>query len=553
MTLKQGQALIQKYAEQESDVSTIQEPLSEDEVFEHYISALEYKNERLEEEIDSPEPDVSSGIFRLILRKFLLKLFILDNNLKIRARNITYKILNNNTMMILAAGMIPAIILPIIFDFGDHLIIPILEGINYFILLIFLIEFILKLYVAPSFRKFFSVWRLLDLFILVVAGLEFTPFLIYGSTYSPLLRLLRLVRAFAVAGRLKKRDATRRWNRSVHEKVSIFNGTNKKRLTSAEEMCDLINDPAREWIDIQHINFDSPHTHNYLEMIGKIIHVNKTELKNKIAGEVVPGIYTYPDYTLIFMKDLKLVKPDAINKKLRTTDDAVTILLTKSSLITISQKGNNLMDRTCLDNNECVYNNRDNRIITYLYDIFSSKVEDYKAIISEIDKNLDELDIYNDLDHEKFREKYIKDTFRLKKEINDVYYNLKRTRIILDVIVNQEPPVIMDIEDADKNNLRNLVSTINSLEENSVGIKENISSIIDWHMTTVSFEVNKIIKVLTLITCLTVIPGLVTGFFGENIEGSMSEFDITLFEVFLIVAYVMSVFILFVYSKGWAK
>jgi Mg2+ and Co2+ transporter CorA len=553
MTLKLEQALIQKSVEQESDVSTIQEPLSEDEVFEHYISTLEDKNERLAEEIDSPGPDVSSGIFRLILRKFLLKLFILDNNLKIRARNISYKILNNNTMMILAAGMIPAIILPMIFDFGDHLIIPILEGVNYFILLIFLIEFILKLYVAPSFIKFFSVWRLLDLFILVVAGLEFTPFLIYGSTYSPLLRLLRLVRAFAVAGRLKNRDATRHQKRSVQEKVSVYNGTNKKRLASAGEMCDLINNPAREWIDIQHINFDSPPGNNYLEMIGQIIHVNKTELKNKIAGEVVPGIYTYPDYTLIFMKDLKLVKTDADNKKLRTTDDAVTILLTKSSLITISRKGNSLMDRTCLDNNECVYNSRDNRIITYLYDIFSSKVEDYKAIISEIDNNLDELDVYNDLDHEKFREKYIKDTFRLKKEINDVYYNLKRSRIILDVIVNQEPPVIIDIEDEDKNNLRNLISTINSLEENSVGIKENVSSIIDWHMTTVSFEVNKIIKVLTLVTCLTVIPGLVTGFFGENIEGSMSEFEITLFEVFLIVAYAMSMFILFAYTKGWAK
>jgi Mg2+ and Co2+ transporter CorA len=553
MTLKQEQVLIQKDVELESDTSTIQEPLSEDEVFEHYINALEYKNERLEEEIDSPGPDVASSIPKLILRNFLLKLFILDNNLKIRARNITYKILNNNTMMILAAGMIPAIVLPIIFNFGDHLIIPILEGINYAILLIFLIEFILKLYVAPSFRKFFTVWRLLDLFILVVAGLEFTPFLIYGSTYSPLLRLLRLVRAFAVAGRLKNRDATRRRKRSTPEKVCVFNGTNKKRLTSAEEMCDLINGTAREWIDIQHIDFDSPLSNNYLEMIGKIIHVNKTELKKEIAGEVVPGIYTYPDYTLIFMKDLKLVKTDAVNKKPRTTNDGVTILLARSSLITISRKGNNLMDRTCLNNVECVYNNRDNRITTYLYDIFSAKVEDYKAIISEIDKYLDELDIYNDLDHEKFREKYIKDTFRLKKEINEVYYNLKRTRVILDVIINQEPPVIIDIEEADKNNLRNLISTIRSLEENSGGIKENISSIIDWHMTTVSFEVNKIIKVLTLITCLTVIPGLVTGFFGENIEGSMSEFNITLFEVFLIVAYVMSVFILFAYSKGWAK
>jgi Mg2+ and Co2+ transporter CorA len=456
-------------------------------------------------------------------------------------------------MMILAAGMIPAIVLPIIFNFGDHLIIPILEGFNYAILLIFLIEFALKLYVAPSFRKFFTVWRLLDLFILVIAGLEFTPFLIYGSTYSPLLRLLRLVRAFAVAGRLKNRDTARRRKRSIPEKVSVYDGMNKKRLASAEEMSDLINDPAREWIDIQHIDFDSPHSNHYLEMIGKCIHVNRTELKNKIAGEVVPGIYTYPDYTLIFMKDLKLVNTDAINKKPRTTDNGVTILLTRSSLITLSRKGNNLMDRTCLGNKECVYNNRDNRIITYLYDIFSSKVEDYKAIISEIDKYLDELDIYNELDHEKFREKYVKDTFRLKKEINEVYYNLKRTRIILDTIVSQEPPVISDIEEADKNNLRNLISTINSLEENSAGIKENISSIIDWHMTTVSFEVNKIIKVLTLITCLTVIPGLVTGFFGENIEGSMSEFEITLFEVFLIVAYLMSLFILFAYTKGWIK
>jgi hypothetical protein len=201
MTLIQEQALVQKHVEEESDDITIQEPLSEEEQFEHYINALEYKNERLEEEIDSPGPDVSSGM--LILRKLLLKLFILDNDLKIGARNITYKILNNNTMMILAAGMIPAIVLPIIFNFGDHLIVPILEGINYFILLIFLIEFILKLYVAPSFRKFFNFWRLLDLFILVVAGLEFTPFVAYGSTYSPLLRLLRLVRAFAVAGRLK--------------------------------------------------------------------------------------------------------------------------------------------------------------------------------------------------------------------------------------------------------------------------------------------------------------------------------------------------------------
>ena len=526
-------------------IPEITEHLSDEEHYENYIDKMEERREELDDEFESLETGSPGKQF---YGKIQLRLLIFDNYLKIRSKEITHKYLNNNTMMILAAGMIPAILLPYFLNFGDHLIITIFEWINYFILLIFLIEFVLKLYVAESKVKFFNFWHTIDLFILVVAGLEFTPLTLVGSTYSPLLRLLRLVRAFAVAGKLRTHVSNAGRNFGIPVKVTVYNGTSLIEINSVDQINTLINDSDKEWIDIQQINFDNSSSSNYLEMISGIINTSKQELKNRITKEAVPGIYPNTDFTIIFIKDLKLVP--GTNNKIKTVDTGITILLAKSSLITISPKGNNLQEKVYASRKD---GDRDNRIAGYLYDIFSTKVEDYREIISEIDKRADELEVYNELNYEKFREKNLKGTFRLKKDINAVYQNLKRLNTIISSIIDGDSHLLIDISTTDKNNLRYLAREIKSLEDSTKEIKENLSSMVEWHMNTVSFEMNGVMKVLTLITCLSVIPGIVTGFFGENIIGSLNEFNITIFEVFVLVAYLMIWSIVFTYFKGWLK
>ena len=112
-------------------------------------------------------------------------------------------IFSDKFMIFLSLVIVPMILLPFIFQLNTS-ILSFLEICDWIIVLLFVAEYTLKLYLASDrWKHFKSPWHIVDLVIVVLPFIQYVPLLGLATTGSPslLLRLLRLPRALAVGGR----------------------------------------------------------------------------------------------------------------------------------------------------------------------------------------------------------------------------------------------------------------------------------------------------------------------------------------------------------------
>jgi len=89
------------------------------------------------------------------------------------------------------------------------------------------------------------------------------------------------------------------------------------------------------------------------------------------------------------------------------------------------------------------------------------------------------------------------------------------------------------------------------LYESTQNIKESLISLIELHTNTGSYDMNKVMKVIAVITCLAIIPSIIGGLLGVNLtEGN---FPIKLTEIFFIVFSLMILGSYAFYKMGWLK
>lgn len=143
-----------------------------------------------------------------------------------KLREHVYQIFTDHLMIVLALILIPAIFLPFFFTFSQ-IMLAFFKTVRTAILLMFILEYFLKLYIADS-RKAYATdpWHVIDLLIVILAVTDFipwTPLEGIGRT-SPLLRLLRISRTFAVAGRTVKRAVPLRPAKSLKDENQYPHG-----------------------------------------------------------------------------------------------------------------------------------------------------------------------------------------------------------------------------------------------------------------------------------------------------------------------------------------
>ncbi len=131
-------------------------------------------------------------------------LYVPKRDTRENLRDMVNAIFSDSFMIFLSLILIPLILLPFLFAF-DIQVITFFEIADWIIVVLFVSEYVSKLYVAKNrWKHFTSPWHLLDLVIIILPFLQYLPLLDLTITGSPslLLRLLRLPRALAVGGRV---------------------------------------------------------------------------------------------------------------------------------------------------------------------------------------------------------------------------------------------------------------------------------------------------------------------------------------------------------------
>ncbi|MFO1502138.1 MAG: CorA family divalent cation transporter, partial [Verrucomicrobiota bacterium] len=161
-----------------------------------------------------------------------------------------------------------------------------------------------------------------------------------------------------------------------------------------------------------------------------------------------------------------------------------------------------------------------------------------------------QLAVLEDLPVRESRPQFFEQTFRLKKELSAAQSDLWRLRGVLRELAEgrvnlpgsngTERPLLHDLAEA----ADYLYETVNN-------IREGVLSLIDLHLNVVSFEMNRVMRVLAVVSVLGLIPAVVGGLFGMNLADNPWPF--TLPQVTFAVGTAMIVCFYFFIVKGWLR
>ncbi|VVB90344.1 Cobalt/magnesium transport protein CorA [uncultured archaeon] len=465
--------------------------------------------------------------------------------LRYRLRGTVYQIFTDNLMIVLALLLIPVIFLPFLFKFS-HFMLVLFRAVSYVIIVIFALEYFLKLYVADSRRAYATnPWHVLDLLIVAISLVIFLPripFADIGRT-SPMLRLLRVTRIFAVAGRTVKRAVPvkpiERAMPSVSRmKINMLTDGKIKKGALKEDIFSLLATSGYNWIDLQDVSEVD------IGFISDVLKIPGVLLTSKIIKESYPKIDFFSDFTSIFIRDMKLRSEGTGIRDIDISRNNMLIILADNYIATISADKSEIFDQVISDGPVM---EKEEFIVSILYSIFRRKITDYDEIVRLFEQRVIAME---ELPAGLARPSFLGDTFYFKKDIQIIHSNLWHFTQVLKAVRSSKIPA-GGLKESYLPLFGILYDESTYLFETSENVRDNLISLIDLHINTVSVGLNKVMRILAVITSLGLIPSIISGLFGVNLIDS--PYPVRISEVFFLELSIMLLAAYAFYRRGWLR
>jgi len=479
------------------------------------------------------------------------------------------RIFNDDLMIALAAILAAMVILQIFVDFSNGMDI-LFDYINYFIIVIFAAEYALKLYTSESRISFASdPLHILDLVIIVLALFDISKIgyisvLQNQAQLSPILRLVRVLPrvlprvllTFFLAGRTAKRMEH---EKSIETKldrpalqVSTFSSKGNISRLKSEDFGQLYAPDEPLWIDFQQIGEAD------LDAIERATKIPNNLIENKLIRESFPRIDHIEGVPTIFLWDskIKTETPKSDNSSKETLNigtNNMLIVCLERKIVTLSRDTSDLFDKISRDLAEKEKNLQqpvsptdEEFTVKVLYHLLWQKLIDYGEIVQRIEQKTIG---FEEIPVDKTSPQFLEETFHFKKEIQKIRSNLWHFHQVLHQLTDKKNSSILKIKNIEEFN--NLHAESEYLLETAENIKESLISLIELHINTVSYDMNRVMKVIAVITCLAVIPSIIGGLLGVNLKDQ--PYELTIGEVFFLVSSLMILGIYIFYKMDWLR
>jgi len=470
---------------------------------------------------------------------------------KAAARDLVYRILSDGLMIFLGLMMAPIVILPLVIPSLPGQVIEFFNLADTLIIAIFVLEYFLKLGLAEDpVSHFLDRWHLLDLVIITLPVLEVLPFA--GSTLartSPTLRLLRVVRVAAAGGRSVERQiepevaarapapppfSTMRIRGVVGEAGSVLDIT-------PEEAKRYLEDPSvGAWLDISGVSrLDFP-------VLSDLLGVPAVFFESRLMRSSHPGITSAGTTRLIFVQE-----PERTNRVRNgmqipvVTRIGLIIVNREKTVVTVSKAKDHFFEkvRAGIDENALPGVPLYARV---LYGALDRINENYAGILAELEAELLHLE---GVPSNEMPQNFLDSVFQLKQMGSALASSLFHEREVTTILARS----ISGAESwaGQKSIFDALASETDYLHETAGNIREGLLSLIDVHINTVSYEMNRAMRVIAVLSALVLIPTLVGQMLGMNtldIPFSLYLWQVTVWTLIAMLA-VGWVF----YKIGWLR
>ncbi|HOI57166.1 MULTISPECIES: CorA family divalent cation transporter [unclassified Methanoculleus] len=471
---------------------------------------------------------------------------------KAKVRDVVYLLLPDGLMIFLGLLMAPIVIIPLLTQSLPQPVAGFFNMADTTIIAIFVLEYVLKLVLAedPA-SHFLDRWHLLDLAIITLPFLEAVP--VAGWTIarsSPTLRLLRVVRVAAAGGRSVERRiepegtipgpatpavSTMRVRGWVEE-----DGAGGREFSPAE-LKEFLADPATEaWFDI------SGASRPDFPVLADILGLPVAYFESRLMKASHPGVTVTGTTRLIFVQEPEQTL--RIRKGVRVpvvTTTGLVIVSREKTIVTVSKAEDRIFEPILAGLAGSVTAGEP-LAARVLYGLLDRINEAYARILSEMETGMMHLE---GTPNNEMPENFLDSVFQLKRVSSVLVTSLFHQKTVTAIVARSIPATgpwagQKSIFDA-------LADETIYLHETAGNIREGLLSLIDVHINTVSYEMNRAMRVIAVLSALVLIPTLIGQVLGMNILET--PFELYLWEVTAWTVISMLVVGWVFYRLGWLR
>ena len=406
---------------------------------------------------------------------------------------------------------------------------------------IFCIEYGLGLAAAERAKAFLlNGWRILDLITIVVPFFTLIPGVADALRSSPALRLIRLIRVFALGARASGvilREEAGRAGKTVLKPVEVTDWSQGR----------FANPHPASWDDfLRWVQAREPGWYNAdnvgpaeARQVAAATGLDMAYIESHLQGSSYPHYERQGDCGVLFLW-LPAAGPAPAAER-----QGLLLLATKTSLLTLSRRSRELPLWTASSPaKELEQLPLPSRVTCVLLQTVLHRQEELVGHCERELSGLEEIPVHES------RPAFFERAFRLKKEVSAAQSDLWRLRGLLSDFA-QGRAQLPSGSAAETEFFRRLADQAEYLYETATNFREGLLSIIDLHLNVNSFEMNRVMRVLAVASVIGLIPGVVGGLFGMNLAGN--PWPMTLPQVASAVGFSMIVCLYFFFVKGWLR
>jgi Mg2+ and Co2+ transporter CorA len=386
-----------------------------------------------------------------------------------------------------------------------------------------------------------SPWRLLDLATILIPLATLLPSVTTALRSSPVLRLVRLVRLITLGVRVSGLTARHRGMREVTKtshgpvKVTLIADAPEFAPKSAswDDLMKWLRTPGREWFHVTHPRREQ------LAEVTAALGLPEGFLENHLFGANYPHLASTRDFVSLFMWLPEMNSPTEIER------DGILCLLHGDSLLSFSRGPTKLSEH--LKPVAAEEAEKTPFALRMLGLVMDRVMHQNERLIGAFEQELRALE---DVPIRESSPGFFERTFRLKKELSTTQADLWRLKAIVADAGNGRIP-LRTKSDAAVEVFRRLSTTTDYLYDTVVNVRDEVVSVIELHLNIVSFDMNRVMRVLAVVSVLGLIPAVIGGLFGMNLADNPWPF--TLPQVTFVVAFGMVLCLYFFFVKGWLR
>lgn len=465
------------------------------------------------------------------------------------------RIFREQVMGGLALLLIPILVL---LDFAElsEPIAAFLTIIDVAIWIFFILEYICRLAVAKDrYAYIITPWHIIDLIIVGVPAIALVSGIGYGI--ARYLRILRAMQAFQILYITGRRAHRHFEKKREHVDTSGPAGPMQVRSITVDspgkEKTSAV--PAPAWtplavdkstaLDFQGHWFDfSGYTNDDLPALSRLTRIPPYLLEVKLRERAYPRADVSGPITTIFLK-LPRVRQDKTDPPIwEITWEGLLVAYGKDSVLTFSRSETDVPDRVIVDGTSQGIALNGLGILYLVVNISLGTIEDLILTAEE------QLIFLETQPMNRLPRNFLSMMYADQKELSRIISGLLHTKTALEEVSNSDH-AIFSRDEEEEGRIRSLIDRCSLLSDNAQHVADSFAWMVDFYLNTTSFSMNRVMKLLAVLTALTMVPTLVGGLLGMNLIDN--PWPATLLQMVSVVALLMLVTAWVYYNLGWLR